>query len=53
MKITSSEQDKDIKELVEKLQYYPLALLQVLLYIEDRNEKLKIRGEKSLRLEMP
>ncbi|MEY2393420.1 NB-ARC domain-containing protein [Wolbachia endosymbiont of Tettigetta isshikii] len=53
LKIISSEQDKNIKELVEKLQYYPLSLRQVLLYIEDRNEKLKLRGEKSLRLEMP
>ncbi|WCR59295.1 MAG: hypothetical protein PG978_000731 [Wolbachia endosymbiont of Ctenocephalides felis wCfeF] len=50
LRITSSEQDKDIKKLAEKLQYYPLALYQILLYIGDRNESLKLRGEKKLEI---
>ncbi len=37
-------QDKEIKELMEKLQYLPLALKQVVVYIRNKNKESKLRG---------
>ncbi|WP_341808246.1 ankyrin repeat domain-containing protein [Wolbachia endosymbiont (group E) of Neria commutata] len=47
LKIENDIQDKDIKELAGKLQYYPLALRQAVPYIKDRNATARlIKGYK-------
>ncbi|MDR2978454.1 MAG: hypothetical protein LBU56_03505, partial [Rickettsiales bacterium] len=41
--IDNASQDKEIEELAEELQYFPLALKQAVAYIRNKNKESKLR----------
>ncbi len=45
LNIENNLQDKGIEELTRELQYFPLALGQAVVYIQDQNEESRLRGD--------
>jgi hypothetical protein len=44
--INNASQDKEIEELAEELQYFPLALKQAIAYIRNKNKESKLRDSR-------
>ncbi|MGL5029764.1 MAG: ankyrin repeat domain-containing protein [Wolbachia pipientis] len=50
LNIENNLQDREIEELTRELQYFPLALGQAVVYIQDRNEESRLRGDKRFKI---
>lgn len=50
LNIGNNLQNREIEELTRVLQYFPLALGQAVVYIQDRNEESRLRGEKRFKI---
>ncbi|MDR0772931.1 MAG: hypothetical protein LBE46_01125 [Wolbachia pipientis] len=50
LNIENNLQDREIEELTRELQYFPLALGQAVVYIQDQNEELRLRGDKRFKI---